>query len=148
MPVSRNHKKEVLSMSNEHKLIAKFETMINTADESLAAELIAEDAIFYAPTQPEPLKGPKGYLFIVQMMRSAFSDIQWHLADCVIEPNKIAVCWNCTGTHDGEFMGHPATGKTFKVRCMNFYELQDGKFISDIGNPDILGILIQTGILQ
>ena len=81
-------------------------------------------------------------------MRSAFSDIQWHLNDCVIEPNKIAVCWNCTGTHDGEFMGHPATGKTFKVRCMNFYELQDGKFISDIGNPDILGILIQTGILQ
>ena len=72
-------------MSNEHKLIAKFETMINTADESLAAELIAEDAIFYAPTQPEPLKGPKGYLFIVQMMRSAFYDIQWHLNDCVIE---------------------------------------------------------------
>ena len=135
-------------MSNERKLIAKFETMINTADESLAAELIAEDAIFYAPTQPEPLKGPKGYLFIVQMMRSAFSDIQWHLADCVIEPNKIAVCWNCTGTHDGEFMGHPATGKTFKVRCMNFYGLKDGKFISDIGNPDILGILIQTGIIK
>jgi hypothetical protein len=45
-------------------------------------------------------------------------------------------------------MGHPATGKSFKVRCMNFYELKEGKFISDIGNPDILGILIQTGILQ
>ena len=52
-------------MSTARELIGKFETMINTANEVLAAELIAEDAIFYAPTQPEPLKGPKGYLAIV-----------------------------------------------------------------------------------
>lgn len=135
-------------MSNERELIAKFETMINTADESLATELVAEDAIFYAPTQPEPLKGPKGYLSIVHMMRSAFSDIQWHLKDCVVEANKIAVCWDCTGTHDGDFMGHPATGRPFKVRCMNFYGLKNGKIISDVGNPDILGILIQTGMIK
>ncbi len=45
-------------------------------------------------------------------------------------------------------MGHLDTGKTFKVHCMNFYGLKDGKFISDIGNPDILGILIQTGIIK
>lgn len=127
--------------------ISLFETMINTADENLAAELVSEDAIFYAPTQPEPLKGPKGYLSIVYMMRSAFSDIQWHLEDCVIESEKIAVCWTCTGTNDGEFMGHPATGKPFKVRCMNFYYFKNDKFISDVGNPDLLGILIQTGII-
>ena len=82
------------------------------------------------------------------MMRSAFSDVQWHLEDCVVSPGKIAVCWSCTGTHDGNFMGHPATGKKFKVRCMNFYGLKDGKFVSDVGNPDILGILMQTGLLR
>lgn len=134
-----------MANEKERRLIAKFETMINTADEALAEELVAEDAIFYAPTSPEPLKGPKGYLSIVHMMRSAFSDVQWHLEDCVISSDKIAVCWSCTGTHDGNFMGHPATGKKFKVRCMNFYGLKDGKFISDVGNPDILGILMQTG---
>ena len=80
----------------EHKdvkqLLAEFENMINTADESLAAKLIAADAIFYAPTQPEPLTGPKGYLAIVHMMRSAFSDVKWHLEDCVTEPGKMPVC--------------------------------------------------------
>ena len=135
-------------MSNEKELIAKFETMINTADAVLAEELVAKDAIFHAPTHPEPLKGPKGYLAIVKMMRAAFSDIQWHLDDCVCEPNKIAVCWVCTGTHDGNFMGHAATGKSFKVRCMNFYGLKNGKFVSDVGNPDLLGILLQTGIIK
>ena len=137
-----------MAHETERRLIAEFETMINTADEALAEKLIAADAIFYAPTQPEPLRGPKGYLSIVFMMRASFSDIQWRLADCVIEPNKMAVCWECTGTHDGDFMGRPATGKPFKVRCMNFYELRNNQFISDIGNPDILGILMQTGMLQ
>ena len=136
----------------EHKdvkqLLAEFENMINTADENLAAKLIAADAIFYAPTQPEPLTGPKGYLAIVHMMRSAFSDVKWHLEDCVTEPGKIAVCWICTGTHDGAFMGHPATGRKFKVRCMNFYGIREGQFVSDIGCPDIFGILMQTGLMR
>ncbi len=137
-----------MAHETERRLIAEFETMINTADEALAEKLIAADAIFYAPTQSEPLRGPKGYLSIVYMMRAAFSDIRWRLADCVIEPDKIAVCWDCTGTHDGDFMGRPATGRPFKVRCMNFYELKNNQFVSDIGNPDILGILLQTGMLQ
>ncbi len=135
-------------MQNSKQLIADFETMINTADEVLAQRLIAADAIFYAPTQPEPLTGPKGYLSIVHMMRAAFSDIQWHLEKCVTENDTIAVCWNCSGTFDGSFMGHPATGKSFKVRCMNFYDIRNNQFVSDIGCPDILGILIQTGIIN
>lgn len=136
-----------MSTADNKKLLAQFETMINTADETLAEELIAADSIFYAPTQPEPLTGAKGYLSIVYMMRSAFSDIQWHVEDAVIADDKIAVCWNCTGTHDGNFMNFPATGKKFSVRCMNFYYIAGGKFVKDIGNPDILGIMKQIGAL-
>ena len=142
MDMWRKYRKTVVAMSVVGAVLAA------GCGGALAEKLIAADAIFYAPTQPEPLRGPKGYLSIVFMMRAAFSDIQWRLMDCVIEPNKMAVCWECTGTHDGDFMGRPATGKPFKVRCMNFYELRNNQFISDIGNPDILGILMQTGMLQ
>jgi predicted ester cyclase len=65
----------------------------------------------------------------------------------VTEPGKIAVCWTCTGTHDGEFMGQAATGKKFKVRCMNFYQIKNNQFVSDTGCPDVFGILMQTGLL-
>ena len=44
------------------ELMKKFETMINTADEKLAEELVASDAQFYTPASPEPLYGGKGYL--------------------------------------------------------------------------------------
>lgn len=33
--------------------------MINTADDALAEELVAPDAPFYTPTNPEPLYGGK-----------------------------------------------------------------------------------------
>ena len=96
-----------MNNSEEKQLLVEFETMINTADEALAEKLIAQDAIFYAPTQPEPLVGPKGYLTIVHMMRAAFSDVTWHLEDCVTEPGKIAVCWTCTLFAES---GRPAAG--------------------------------------
>lgn len=141
--------RKVLKMSiKENKnLLLRFEQMINTADEKLAEELISADSVFYAPTHSAPLKGAKGYLEIVYMMRGAFSDIQWHVEDSVIEENKIAVCWICTGTHDGNFMNFPASGKKFQVRCMNFYYIENGKFTKDIGTPDLLGIMKQIGVL-
>lgn len=35
------------------------------------------DAIFYVPWRSEPMRGPAGYLSIIQMMREGFPDIQW-----------------------------------------------------------------------
>lgn len=49
------------------------------------------------------------------MMHAAFSDIQWHLNDCVIESNKIAVCWNCTRTHDGELTIEASGGMLMRM---------------------------------
>lgn len=39
------------------EVMKKFETMINTADEILAEEIVASDALFYIPANSEPLYG-------------------------------------------------------------------------------------------
>ena len=54
----------------------KFETMINTADENLARELISDDAVFYTPASPNPLCGGEGYLSVVYWMRKGYSDVK------------------------------------------------------------------------
>ena len=99
----------------------KFETMINTADENLAEELVAADAPFHTPASPEPLYGGKGYLSVVHWMRKGFSDVQWHIREMAAEGDRVAVRWELTGTHDGEFMGIAPTNKTISVCVMNFY---------------------------
>ena len=128
------------------ELMKKFETMINTADDKLAQELVAPDAAFYTPASPEPLYGGKGYLSVVHWMREGFSDVQWHITDMAADVDKVAVKWDLTGTHDGEFMGIKPTNKKISVCVMNFYYFnKDGQVINDIAAEGMIGILRGIG---
>ena len=65
------------------------------------------------------------------------------------EGNVVAVRWTLSGTHEGEFMGMPATGKHFSTSVMNFYYFNDeGKVINDIAADGMIGILRGIGALE
>jgi predicted ester cyclase len=96
---------------NNKQVMGRFVEFINTVNEQLATELISQDAIFYVPGQPEPMRGPAGYLAIVNMIRSGFPDIQWSLEEMVAEGDKVAARFIMRGTHQGAFFGVPPTGK-------------------------------------
>ena len=130
-------------------LIEKFKTMINTNDQVLAEELIDPEAAFYSLLSPEPLYGGKGYLSVVEAMRASFSDIRWEMVDMAAEEDKVAVHWTCSGTHDGTFMGLPATGRKFSFSCMNFYYFNEkGKIVNDVAAQGMMGLLEALGILN
>ena len=128
-------------------VINRFVEFINTASEKLSEELISPDAIFYVPGQPEPMRGPVGYLTIIKMMRSGFPDIQWSLKDIVAESDKVAAHFIMRGTHQGSFFGIPPTQKAIVVQAMNFYHLSDGQIVEEHGQPDFLGLLQQIGAM-
>ena len=120
----------------------QFETVINTADEIKAEELIDSKAAFFTPAFPEPQYGAKGYLALVHWLRKSFPDVQWHMQDIVAAEGKVAVLWECTGTHESEFMGISATHKTFKTTFMNIYYFNgDGKITKDVAAVGMVGIL-------
>ena len=129
-------------IARNKELMKKFETMINTADKKLAQELVASHAPFYTPASPTPLYGGEGYLSVVHWMRKGFSDVQWHIIDMIADEDKVAVHWDLTGTHDGEFMGIKPTNKKISVCVMNFYYFnKEGKVTNDIAAEGMIGIL-------
>jgi steroid delta-isomerase-like uncharacterized protein len=134
-----------MTPESSKQLMNTFLKFINTADKNLAKEIVSQDAIFHIPGQQEPMQGPDGYLAIIGMMRSGFSDIQWTLEDSVAENDKVAARFIMHGTHNGAFMGVPPTGKKIKVQAMNLYRFSDGKIIEEFGQPDMLGLLMQIG---
>ncbi|MBE8522672.1 ester cyclase [Amycolatopsis sp. H6(2020)] len=93
----------------------------------------------------EPLRGPEGYLELIAMMRAGFPDVRWTLEETVTEGDTVAARFTMRGTHQGEFFGIPASGKTISVQAMNFYYLADGKIIKERGQPDLLGVMQQIG---
>ena len=129
--------------------IEKFKNCINTNDKQLAEELIDSKAEFASLVSKEKLYGGAGYLSVVDFMRQSFSDIHWEIIDMAAEKDKVAVNWVCTGTHDGNFMNFPASGKKFSFNCMNFYYFnEEGKIIKDIAAKGLIGLLQSLDILK
>ena len=129
-------------------LMQRFVQFINTADPKLATELVSPKAVFFVPGRPDPMRGPAGYLEIINMMRSGFPDIQWTLEETIAEGNNIVARYTMRGTHQGAFMGVPPTGKKIAVQALNIYRFSNGKILEELGQPDLLGLLQQIGGLQ
>jgi steroid delta-isomerase-like uncharacterized protein len=125
----------------------RFIEFINTASESLAAELIASEAVFNVPGRAEPMRGPAGYLAVIGTMREGFPDIRWTLEEMVAEGETVAARFTMRGTHRGSFFGVPATGKPIVVQAMNFYRFAGGQIVGEHGQPDLLGLLQQIGAI-
>lgn len=135
------------AIERNKKNIERFRDCINACDKKLAEELIDAKAEFASLTSAEKLYGGAGYLSVVEFMRKSFSDIHWEIVDVAAEDDKVAVSWNCTGTHDGIFMNFPATGKKFSFSCMNFYYFNaDGKIIKDVAAQGMMGLLQSLGL--
>jgi steroid delta-isomerase-like uncharacterized protein len=126
-------------------LMERFVQFINTASKDLADELIAPRAIFHVPGRTEPMAGPAGYLEIIAMMRGGFPDIQWTLEETITEGGNVAGRFTMRGTHQGTFLGVPATGKKIVVQTMNFYRWSNGQIVEERGQPDLVGLLQQIG---
>jgi predicted ester cyclase len=52
-----------------------------------------------------------------------------------------------TGTHQGEFMGVPATGKQVTVQFMDLWRLENGQAVENWVRLDMLGLMTQLGIV-
>ena len=136
-----------MSIEANKVTMRRFTEFINTANQQLGQELISANAVFWVPGQPEPMRGLAGYMNVLGMMRSGFSDIQWSLEEIIAEGDRVAARFTMRGTHDGTFFGVPATGRRIEVRAMNFYRLADGRFVEEYGQPDQLGLLQQIGAI-
>lgn len=129
------------------KFMKRFVDFINTADPKLSTELVSPDAVFHVPGRPDPVHGPAGYIEIIEMMRGGFPDIQWTLEETVVEGDVIAARFTMRGTHRGPFSGVPPTGKKIEVQALNIYRLSQGKIVSEVGQPDLMGLMMQIGAI-
>jgi steroid delta-isomerase-like uncharacterized protein len=68
---------------------------------------------------------------ILVIMRSAFPDINWTLQETIAEGDKVVAWFETRGTHQGAFMGVPASGKQICITALNIYRFEDGKIVEE-----------------
>jgi predicted ester cyclase len=79
--------------------------------------------------------------------RSAFPDWREEIVELVAEGDAVAGRFRCSGTHSGEFLGHPPTDKRMEVEEVFFLRAADGKFVDFWALEDSLGRMRQLGLL-
>jgi steroid delta-isomerase-like uncharacterized protein len=60
----------------------------------------------------------------------------------------VVLRWSLAGTHHGQFLGIPPTGKTVTLRGIDMYRVQDGKIAEHWNVVDIFGFCQQVGALS
>ena len=77
----------------------------------------------------------------------AFPDWREEIVELVAEGDTVAGRFRCSGTHQGEFLGEPPTGKRMDVEEVFFVRVEDGRFVDFWALEDSLGRMRQLGLL-
>lgn len=134
-------------MSEDLKAIARRTIDVYArGDIELVDELYAPDYVDHSPGNPPGLaSGPEGVKQFVAMFRDAFPEGDATADDVIAEGDKVAVRWSGRGTHEGDFMGIPASGKHVSFSGTTIYRIADGKIAEEWTHADYLGLLTQIG---
>ncbi|MBO0807335.1 MAG: ester cyclase [Actinobacteria bacterium] len=111
------------------------------ADECLA--LASPDLIMNLAELPEPSQGAEAWRQGFEMMRHAFPDLQARIEDIVAAGDKVAVRLRFRGTHTGEFLGIPATGRAIEYVSHEFYRVTGGLIAEEWICSDMATLLRQ-----
>jgi steroid delta-isomerase-like uncharacterized protein len=78
---------------------------------------------------------------------NAFPDAISNIEDMVAERDRVAVRVTWRGTHKGEFMGVPATGKKFEITGAAIYRITNDKLAEVWAITDSLHFMQQLGVI-
>jgi steroid delta-isomerase-like uncharacterized protein len=110
----------------------------------LADELIAPDFLNHeAP--PDAPRGPESVKQTVRWLASGLDDISYDVEDVFAAGDRVALRVTMNATQAREFMGRPASGRSFSTRQIHIFRVADGKVAEHWAARDDLGMARQLG---
>ncbi|MFN0153427.1 MAG: ester cyclase [Gaiella sp.] len=121
--------------------------LINAGDLDGFAELLAGDFVEHEET-PGVERTKEGVRQFFEMFRAAFPDLRMTPQDILVSGDKAVARARATGTHHGEFMGMPATGRSIDVQLIDIIRFGgDGLAHEHWGVFDALAMMEQLGAI-
>jgi steroid delta-isomerase-like uncharacterized protein len=134
-------------MPTDNKAIVRrlYEEVWNKRWLDVVEELISPSHALNDPIVSGSQTGPELYKRRVVEFTASFPDLRFTIEDMIAEKGKVVVCWTISGTHKGEFMDIPATGRKVSVEGITIHHITNGKILDSYARWDALGLLRQLG---
>lgn len=105
-------------------------------------EVVAPDYVLHNPGE---VHGIDGLRAMVEGYRAALPDLRVTIEHQFAEGDHVATRFTIRGTHDGELMGIPPTGREVAFTGITISRCRDGKLVEEWELADALGLLQQIG---
>jgi steroid delta-isomerase-like uncharacterized protein len=121
--------------------------LINAGDIDGFGDLVADDFVEHEESPGlEPTK--EGVKQFFRMYRAAFPDLRMVAEEMIVSGDAVVTRARATGTHQGDFMGMPATGRSVDVRLIDILGFgDDGLAHEHWGIVDTLTMMQQLGAI-
>ena len=140
-----------LAQSTLEKNIAMYETVWNKVINDRQIDLINEDSfdkdVTALATSAGDIIGLENFKNYYNNYLTGFSDAEFTIVDIFGQGDKMVKHWNFKGTHDGDFFGVPATGKSVDILGTTLIKMKDRKIAAEQDYMDFLSFYTQLGLL-
>jgi steroid delta-isomerase-like uncharacterized protein len=122
-----------------------YDEVLNQGRIELLDHLAARD---YEEHDPLPGQGTgrEGLKDRVSALRRALGQT-FTVEDVIAAGDRVVVRWTATGRHVGDFMGMPASGRSFTIAGIDIHRFQDGRMAEHWHVVDQLALLQQLGVI-
>ena len=113
----------------------------------LAEKVVTADYVDHEAPPGTPA-GPDGANAVLRWLRGAFSDLSYEVKDAFGNGDRVAIRLITRGTHAGEFMGKPATGRPFAMEAIHLYRIEHGRVAEHWAKRDDVALAHQIGLFE
>jgi steroid delta-isomerase-like uncharacterized protein len=120
------------------------DSVFNKHDFSLLEQYMTEDYIQHNPLVPQ---GREGFRQFFEATFQGVPDWSYDLTHIAADGDLVWVHGTYSGTHEGEWLGIPGTGKAFAIAAVDIFRVEDGKLAEHWDVMDVYGLFSQLGVI-
>ena len=130
-------------MSQAEEVLRGIYKAINTGDLALLDQFVAPDYVEHS----EGYHGVEPFRQQIAAFRAGFPDLNVAIDDVLTDGDRFASRTTITGTHTGDLMGMPATGRHVSVEAVDVGRVENGQAKERWGGLNMYSLLSQLGAL-
>jgi steroid delta-isomerase-like uncharacterized protein len=125
----------------QQQLVARFyDEVLNAQRLDLLEEIVADD---FTEHGTPPIAGRDGFRAFVTGIVGGFPDVRLDVDDWIVEGDRVVARVSVRGTHRGEALGMPPTGRSVSWTAIHIWRIAAGRLAERWSEANVLGLMEQ-----
>ncbi|WP_319457018.1 MULTISPECIES: ester cyclase [unclassified Mycobacterium] len=122
-------------------LVRRWVELTNERQFEELRELWADDLVLHQGDDLEDIRGFDAFAQLLGAFYAGFPDLRIAVEDVIASDDLVLMRSTSRGTHTGEFMGIPPTGRSVEFPGIGTYRIAEGKIVEEWFNDDLHGLM-------